>query len=661
MRCWKRRCSATLILVVALAAGCRTAAVATLDVGVAERARIIRIEDTRRIDAPFLDSALRSPDGSLRRAAALAAGRVGARGQLTALRMLTTEPDARVAGAAFYALGLMKDTAAVALASTGLRGAADVVSEAAWLLGEIGEAGRAPLLAVAKDSALGTNRRGPALLALARLRPPPVAPLLPLLADADTAIAWRAAYVMARARSAGAVRAMIAATASPAPQVRDYAARGLARSLAGDSLAALALDALRRLVVDPDARVRVTAIRVLGAYGDSAGTSIATALRDADAAVRVTAAPFAHLALDTSARAWDATWRSDTSFVFRRALAEAGARRGMLRDAWRGWRADPRWQYRAAVATLDGLGPASAAVERLDTSLRDADGRVRAAAAEALAALADSTTVKDPARRRLRAALADSDFVTRATALDALAKGAAIDDLAAALRAYAIARRDADLDARLAFWTLADSALRAHGSTLPDSVARTLAAIPRPADPLERARAASIPRFAAWRDSAGEAREDAWYRARAREALAPREPIARIDTERGTIELVLFPGEAPVTVHNFASLANRHYFDGQLFHRVVPNFVIQAGDPRGDGNGGPGYAIRDELNPHRYVRGTLGMALSGPNTGGSQFFVTHAPQPHLDGGYTVFGQLRTGGDVLDRIVQGDRIVRITIH
>jgi len=125
--------------------------------------------------------------------------------------------------------------------------------------------------------------------------------------------------------------------------------------------------------------------------------------------------------------------------------------------------------------------------------------------------------------------------------------------------------------------------------------------------------------------------------------------------------LELFAADAPVTVDNFATLARRGYFDGQRFHRVVPNFVVQAGDPRGDGNGGPGHAIRDEMNQHRYVRGTMGMALSGPNTGGSQFFVTHAPQPHLDGGYTVFGQLLSGGDVLDRIVQGDRIVRITIH
>ena len=127
------------------------------------------------------------------------------------------------------------------------------------------------------------------------------------------------------------------------------------------------------------------------------------------------------------------------------------------------------------------------------------------------------------------------------------------------------------------------------------------------------------------------------------------------------MDLALQEADAPLTVYNIVILARRGYFDGQHFHRVVPNFVIQAGDPRGDGNGGPGYAIRDEINRHRYERGTLGMALSGPNTGGSQFFITHSPQPHLDGGYTVFGELVKGFDVLDRIIQGDRIVRVTVH
>jgi cyclophilin family peptidyl-prolyl cis-trans isomerase len=127
------------------------------------------------------------------------------------------------------------------------------------------------------------------------------------------------------------------------------------------------------------------------------------------------------------------------------------------------------------------------------------------------------------------------------------------------------------------------------------------------------------------------------------------------------MDLALYAADAPLTVYNIASLARRGYFDEQHFHRVVPNFVAQAGDPRGDGSGGPGYAIRDELNRHRYERGTLGMALSGPDTGGSQFFITHSAQPHLDGGYTVFGELVGGFEVLDRIIQGDRIVRVTVH
>ncbi len=117
----------------------------------------------------------------------------------------------------------------------------------------------------------------------------------------------------------------------------------------------------------------------------------------------------------------------------------------------------------------------------------------------------------------------------------------------------------------------------------------------------------------------------------------------------------LFAADAPVTVNTLLELAGQHYFDGGAWHRVVPNFVIQDGDPRGDGWGGPGFAMRDEINRRRYDRGTVGMALSGPDTGGSQFFITHAPQPHLDGTYTVFGQVTGGMEAVDRIAQGDRI------
>jgi cyclophilin family peptidyl-prolyl cis-trans isomerase len=114
-------------------------------------------------------------------------------------------------------------------------------------------------------------------------------------------------------------------------------------------------------------------------------------------------------------------------------------------------------------------------------------------------------------------------------------------------------------------------------------------------------------------------------------------------------------------VANFVRLARDGYYSNTRFHRVVPNFVAQDGDPTGTGAGGPGYAIRDELNRRRYLRGTLGMALSGPDTGGSQYFVCHAAQPHLDGHYTVFGQLRAGAATLDRIVQGDRITGVRIR
>ena len=136
---------------------------------------------------------------------------------------------------------------------------------------------------------------------------------------------------------------------------------------------------------------------------------------------------------------------------------------------------------------------------------------------------------------------------------------------------------------------------------------------------------------------------------------------AVVTTTKGSFTMELLPNEAPLTVDNFVQLATRGYFRGIVFHRVVPNFVIQAGDPRGDGNGGPGYAIRCEINEIPYERAAVGMALSGKDTGGSQWFVTHAPQPHLDGGYTVFGKVDSGMEVVDAIVRGDVIRSITIR
>lgn len=136
---------------------------------------------------------------------------------------------------------------------------------------------------------------------------------------------------------------------------------------------------------------------------------------------------------------------------------------------------------------------------------------------------------------------------------------------------------------------------------------------------------------------------------------------ATIHMTRGTIDLMLLTQDAPMTAWNFAQLAQKKYFDNTSFMRVVPNFVIQGGDPRNDMSGGPGYAIRDEINLQKYTRGAVGMALSGPDTGGSQFFITHSPQPHLDGGYTIFGRVWDGmSSVVDQTERGDRVTTITI-
>jgi cyclophilin family peptidyl-prolyl cis-trans isomerase len=142
---------------------------------------------------------------------------------------------------------------------------------------------------------------------------------------------------------------------------------------------------------------------------------------------------------------------------------------------------------------------------------------------------------------------------------------------------------------------------------------------------------------------------------------AGKKVTATLVTSKGSFTIEFSPEEAPLTIDNFIQLARRGYFNGQTIPRVVPNFVIQAGDPRGDQNGGPGYSIRCEINEMLFERASVGMALSGKDTGGSQWFVTHSPQPHLDGGYTVFGRVIRGMDVVDSIARGDTIRQVIVN
>ena len=146
-------------------------------------------------------------------------------------------------------------------------------------------------------------------------------------------------------------------------------------------------------------------------------------------------------------------------------------------------------------------------------------------------------------------------------------------------------------------------------------------------------------------------------------AAAPVLPptTVRLRTTRGSIRVRLWVADAPRTAANFIALARKKFYDKLTFHRVVPDFVAQGGDPRGDGAGGPGYLIPCEIGMRRFGEGVLGMALSGRDTGGSQFFFTQAPAPHLDGRYTAFGEVISGLDVIDALVEGDVILELTLE
>ncbi|MBK5188397.1 MAG: peptidylprolyl isomerase [Gemmatimonadaceae bacterium] len=259
--------------------------------------------------------------------------------------------------------------------------------------------------------------------------------------------------------------------------------------------------------------------------------------------------------------------------------------------------------------------------------------------------------------------LKDPDYIVRSIAIGALEGHATAAEVPLVLESYRLAEADSGNDARLAAVRFFSSAWHRDSVHFADSVVAAIRALPPAQDVLTRVSAEGFPLLDSWRRApALPSRPAAWYeaivRTRILPALAGKLPHAEIVTERGTITLELYPVDAPLTVENFLTLASSGYYDGGHFFRVVPNFVAQDGDHRGDSNGGPGYTIRDEFNPRRYERGSLGMALSGPDTGGSQYFLTHAADPHLDSRYTVFGHVSDGWSALDALVQGDRIERI---
>jgi len=665
-------------------------------------ARLMAMTDARRLDRGLVDSALASRWNPLRAAAALGAGQLGpvhGRASAMTLRSLLGDRDLTVASNAAYSLGLLLDTGSVSALAGRLSGQPGVAREAAWALGEIGAPARAAITSALARPGTDEATTIQLLLAAAKLRPVPVQEVRPyLLIPGRPSVVWAAAYAIARTRAPAGVRDLIAlagsgafATTRPdvsrprisisgartggtaaevyvAPLVahqrtRSEIARALAKTATGDSLADAGFAVLGKLASDPHPHVRINAIRSIATFDKRGHTAVVAAARDINANVRIAAAQSLGPVLDSSLAMWTALWQSDTSLMFRSSLLASAARARAPLPALSAWMSHDDWRFRVAALNAAGSSPDSQAARRTAMSgLRDSDGRVRAAAYGLLTG-ADTAVPPAEVHTQLIAGLRDSDFVVRATVLGGLARHATAADAPAVLASYALSAGDSSNDARVAAVGYLAAAWRRDSASFSEALRARVKGLPAPADPLVRAAAAGATAFGAWPSAFGNPRPLAWYenvvRTYVLTALSGRPQLATISTRRGDIVIELFGADAPITVWNFMNLARTGYYGRTAFHRVVPNFVAQDGDPRGDGNGGPGYAIRDEMNPRRYDRGALGMALSGPDTGGSQYFITHSPQPHLDGHYTVFGRVLRGYEALDAIVQGDRILKVT--
>ena len=652
-------------------------------------AQLLAMTDTRQLDTALIDRALAAKWPALRAAGALAIGQVGAERaipRVSRLRALVADKDVSVAANAAYAIGLLRDSASIGALTTALSANHEVAREAAWAMGEIGASARNAI-----TSALATSHdidvTVQIVLAAAKLRPVPLAQLRPLLRQGAPAVVWAASYAIARTRSAGGVRDLLDLEASPSLRTRQRPperpsqtappytdpliapsrtraeiARGLAKSAAGDSLGPSAFAALSRLVGDIDPHVRVNAVRSLGTYGALAKTSLANATRDPDPNVRIAAAQSFGTVLNRESTEFPALWAADTSVAYRASLLASAARAGLRPQELTQLASSRDWRMRAAVAAAEGDTLDRAfAMSRAMPLTRDPDPRVREAAYAALLP-PSSMPLEDSVHALLVAGLRDPDFYVRATVIGALADRPSSTDLGPVLASYAQAARDSANDARLAAIQYVAALWKRDSASVTSAQRAQLAALAVPSDPLERVAGKTVPAWDRWKNVVPAPRTIAWYDAVVRTIVVPalsgNPPTATINSVRGPIRIELFGAEAPITVWNFLSLARSGYYRNTRFHRVVPNFVAQDGDPRDDGNGGPGYAIRDEMNRHRYERGAVGMALSGPDTGGSQYFIAHSPQPHLDGHYTVFGRMVGGFDALDRLVQGDLITRV---
>ena len=647
---------------------------------VEQLAPVLAAEDARNFQPALFQSALVAPDSVVRRLAAMAAGRIGDARATPLLVPLLSDPDSTVRVAAAFAMGLIRDTAGARPLMDRITGlpALDgpTAQEAVTALAKIGGPGVGSFFAGILGGSVVPSRedRRPLLSQIVleswRLgRDAPAVTLLPFLEDTAASFRWRAAYTLGRLRAPAAANRLTVALRDPESIVRAMAARGLTRDYADSAGLApgTVAELLARAASDVSVQVRINALRSLAGFRDSSlAPEIVPLLDDPTANVQVQAAMTAgELGGAEAARGLVRIAAGKGPFGVRReALVALGrADSAAFAGAATRWRASGDWRERAAAAE----GAALAGAGFRPWFLSDRDPRVVAAGLQAWAgAVAGPDSALIAAARPL---LAHADAAVRSVAADAVGRAADADDLTLLSAAFRRTARDSFPDAALA----SIGAIRAIRSA--SSVARArvdqefVPSAPRPADYVVRRWAEqNWPELALrWGRSSpiatGRSAED--YRDLVRRYVLAPDSLARpkvtIETDqRGPLEVELLGPEAPMTVANFVRLVERRFFDGNRWHRVVPNFVVQDGDPRGDGYGGPGGAIRDELNRARYDGPMLGMALSGPDTGSSQWFINLSPQPHLDGTYTIFGRVTTGLATLARITQGDLIRTIRL-
>jgi cyclophilin family peptidyl-prolyl cis-trans isomerase/HEAT repeat protein len=640
-------------------------------------AHLLALSDGRQYDGGVLSQALHAGNLNVRVQAALAAGRIGDPDAVDLLIPALSDSAVPVQASAAFALGLLKSVRAVDPLLTLVRSVPPAAQgpremEAVTALAKIGgPEGAAAIRTILEGAPLGQTAV-PAAVSTALLEAwrlgarAPIPQLVGFADNADATVRAHALYSLGRLHSASAGALLLRGLNDQSDDVRAIAARSLTATLADSSgLVRSAVAArLRPLVSDDNTGVRINALRALSSFrrDSTLAPGVVSALTDQTVGVVVQAETTLG-ALGGSA-AIEALRRQLASAVFgvrRQAilgLAEADSDAG--NSAAASVAASAEWRWRSVATEAYAITKNRS---RLEALLADPDGRVVAAA---LGGLVRIVPDNDSALAgRARTLLTHADPAVRSVAADALARSPSVDDIDRLIAAYRRAENDPFDDARLS--AVSALAAIADGGAAPRVrvVQAFVSGIPRPDDYLVRRLAAARLSEAAdaWGTGAGPlttGKTDADYRDIVRRYLLPSamgqpDPLVTIETDRGTLTIELLPVQAPLTVAAFLALVDRRYFDGQTWHRVVPNFVVQAGDPRGDGWGGPGTLLRDEINPLHYTTGSVGMALSGPDTGGSQFFITYSNQPHLDGTYTIFGRLSGDARVLQSLAQGDRI------